>query len=71
MMDNYTLWRRPFTQFELIPCALFYCRAVLTALGDEPIKSGILIALLPFLAVSALIGFLLLPRLYLVVERIK
>ncbi|MEN2428119.1 hypothetical protein [Chromobacterium vaccinii] len=71
MMDNYTLWRRPFTQFELIPCALFYCRAILTALGDEPIKSGILIALLPLPAISALIGFLLLPRLYLAVEWIK
>ncbi|NHQ81298.1 hypothetical protein HA051_06900 [Chromobacterium vaccinii] len=57
MMDGYVLWRRPFTQFELILYALFYGRAVLTDQGDKPIKSGILIALLPFLAISALIGF--------------
>ncbi|MEO9384305.1 hypothetical protein [Chromobacterium phragmitis] len=57
MMDGYVLWWRPFTQFELILFALFCCRAVLTALGDEPIKSGILIALLPFLSVSLLADF--------------
>ncbi|WP_152526913.1 hypothetical protein [Pseudogulbenkiania ferrooxidans] len=38
----------------------------MTALGDEPIKSGLLIVLLPLLAVSVLAGFMFLPRVYLV-----